>query len=946
MQTLSQPGDSPPRCLAARPLRLMTIIPRMPSPDLGGDLLQFSNNLEFLDDLYGRWRADPTALDSSWGKIFDGRGALTSGADAIPGAQLEARFLLVHSLVNAFRARGHLAARLDPLDHLPREPHPDLDPASYGFSAADLERVTPSGGLHGISEAPLGEILRRLTATYCGSIGVEMMHITSIDKRVWLQERMEPTLNAPPIDRDTRLYILDRLTAAEVFERFVHAKYVGTKRFSLEGGESLIPLVELVLERAGLHGVEEAVIGMAHRGRLNMLVNVIGKSPSDVFGEFEDIDPESMFGGGDVKYHLGFSSDRVTRAGDRIHLSLAFNPSHLEAVNPVVAGRVRAKQRRRRDERHERVLGLLIHGDAAFAGQGLVAETLNLSHLPGYKTGGTVHVIVNNQIGFTTLPAAYRSTPYPTDVAKAIQAPILHVNGDDPEAVAEVVRLAMDYRREWKSDVVIDLFCYRKYGHNEGDEPAFTQPILYQKIERHPTARKLYAQRLIGEGLLTQADAEAIVERHHHRFEEEFARARGPRPMVSAGRGYWAGYLGGPDRDVADADTAVPRERLAAIAERLTTLPEGFNVHPKVQRILKARAAMGTGEQPLDWAMAEALAFGSLVWDGSLVRVSGQDSRRGTFSQRHAAVVDQTTEREYIPLEHVRDGQGRFVIYDSPLSEAAVLGFEYGYSLDYPDGLVVWEAQFGDFVNGAQVIIDQFIASAEDKWRRLSGLTLLLPHGFEGQGPEHSSARFDRFLELAAEDNLQVCYPSTPAQYFHLLRRQVVRRWRKPLVVLTPKSLLRLPAARSRIEELSEGGFQRVIDDPEPLERSSVKRILFCSGKIYYDLVEERRRRAGGQTAIVRLEQFYPLRDDEVTEVFGRYPSVDEVVWVQEEPANMGARDFLYMRLRARAGERAVRAVTRPESASPATGSFRAHAIEQQELLRRAFAPFAELEIS
>ena len=624
-----------------------------------------------------------------------------------------------------------------------------------------------------------------------------MMHITSAEKRAWLQQRIEPSLNVPSLDHDSRVYILDRITAAEQFERFVHAKYVGTKRFSLEGSESLIPLLEMVLERAGLQGVEEVVIGMAHRGRLNVLANIMGKSPADIFAEFEDIDPESMFGGGDVKYHLGFSSDRKTRVGDTLHLSLAFNPSHLEAVDPIVVGRVRAKQRRRRDTKHERVLGVLIHGDAAFAGQGLVAETLNLSELHGYRSGGTVHIIVNNQIGFTTLPQASRSTYYCTDVAKMIQVPIFHVNGEDPDAVAQVVRVAMEYRKTFHCDVVIDMFCYRKYGHNEADEPAFTQPALYQKIERRPTVRQVYAKRLVDEGAISQSDADDIVLKRHQFLDAEFGRKRW-RPEVSAMRGIWERYVGGPDSAVPEVETGVPTgATLRLITERMTTLPEGFHAHAKILRLLALRKQMGMGEQPIDWGMGESLAFGSLVLDGQLVRVSGQDSRRGTFSHRHAVVVDQETEEEYIPLAHLREEQAFFRIYDSPLSEAAVLGFELGYSLDYPDALVVWEAQFGDFVNGAQVIIDQFITSSEDKWQRLSGVVMLLPHGMEGQGPEHSSARFERFLEACAEDNIQVCYPTTPAQYFHLLRRQALRNWRKPLIVMTPKSLLRLPAARS-----------------------------------------------------------------------------------------------------------------------------------------------------
>jgi len=719
---------------------------------MSSDLLEFAINLPFVDELYQRFERDPSSVDPSWRSLFEnGVGAGSNGAPAhatpiavepraVEPISVEPRpaitpataaaapglvgFGRIYGLVNAYRVRGHLIAHLDPLDHLPRQQVPDLDPASYGFHDADLDRVMPSGGLWGLDAAPLREILARLRATYCGSIGIEMMHITDTEKRSWLQQQVEPTLNRPPLDAATRIYILDRITAAEVFESFVHTKYVGTKRFSLEGAESTIPLLDLVLERAGLHGVDDAVIGMAHRGRLNVLANIMGKSAADIFSEFEDIDPESMFGGGDVKYHLGFSSDRATRTGDRQHLSLAFNPSHLEAVDPVVVGRVRAKQRRRGDKTHERVLGILVHGDAAFAGQGLVAETLNLSDLHGYRSGGTVHIIINNQIGFTTLPQASRSTYYCTDVAKMIQVPIFHVNGDEPDAVAQVVRLAMDYRKQFKSDVIIDLFCYRKYGHNEGDEPAFTQPGLYQKIEHKQTVRQLYARRLADERVLTTADADAMVARHHALLNEAFAQKR-ERPTVSALKGAWSGYLGGPDSAVPEPSTGVARDRLTLVGERLTTLPEGFRAHPKVLRLLGARAQMARDQQGVDWGMGEALAFGTLVLDGHLVRLSGQDSRRGTFSQRHAVVVDQRTEEEYVPLAHVRNEQALFRIYDSPLSEQAVLGFEFGYSLDYPDGLVMWEGQFGDFVNGAQVIIDQFITSSEDKWKRLSGLVML-----------------------------------------------------------------------------------------------------------------------------------------------------------------------------------------------------------------------------
>jgi 2-oxoglutarate dehydrogenase E1 component len=911
-------------------------------------------DLAYLDDLYARFLADPNSIDPSWRAVF-GNGTQFPSLSALPAVApppmpatalapratpLAARFGRVYGLVNAYRVRGHLAAHLDPLEQERRTPHPDLDPRAYGFDEADMEVVVPSGGLFGITEAPLREIWRRLQMTYCRNLGVEMMHISAPERRAWLEQQMEPTLNEPSLDVGTRIQILDRLTAAEALESFVHTKYVSTKRFSLEGGDSLIPLLDLVLERAGAQGIDEAVIGMAHRGRLNVLANTMRKSAGDIFAEFEDIDPESVLGGGDVKYHLGFSSEHTTRAGAKMHLSLAFNPSHLEAVDPVVAGRVRAKQRRKRDISHTRVLGIAIHGDAAFAGQGLVAETLNLSQLHGYRIGGTVHVIVNNQIGFTTAPAASRSTSYPTDVAKMIEVPIFHVNGDDPDAVAQAVRLAMDYRREFRCDVVIDMFCFRKYGHNEGDEPSFTQPLLYQKIDHHPSVRKIYAEKLIAEGVCTKEQPAEMMRARQAILDEELTRARtatARRPRVDMMRGVWSGFMGGADAAVPDVETGVPREKLAAIAERTSTLPVGFSPHPKIERLLQARRQMGRGEAPLDWGMAEILAYGSLCDEGTLVRISGQDSRRGTFSHRHAAIVDVKTGAEFIPLQQLRSGQGEFRIYDSMLSEAAVLGFELGYSLDYPEALVAWEAQFGDFANGAQVIVDQFVSSAEDKWGRLTGIVLLLPHGYEGQGPEHSSARFERYLQLCAEDNMQVVYPSTPAQAFHLLRRQVRRPWRKPLVVMTPKSLLRLPEARSPLDDLSRGMFQRVLDDPDALAVENVKRIVLCTGKIFYDLQRERNKRGRKDVAIVRIEQLYPLRDGELEAVLARYPNANELFWVQEEPANMGAHGFLRPTLTRLAGRSAFHAVSRVESASPATGSYKAHLIEQQAILDQAF---------
>jgi 2-oxoglutarate dehydrogenase E1 component len=918
------------------------------------NLLELAGNLAFVDEIFAAWRANPSSVDASWRRLFEngtfpaaethttnghtnGTNGIVSVAPSGAPTTGETRFGGLFGLIHAYRARGHLEARLDPLDHLPRPAYPDLDPRVWGFTDADLDRDMPGGTMYGLDQpATLREIMQRLRTTYCGSIGVEMMHMLDADRRVWLQQRMEPSQNRAPIDPATQKHIYEKLVAAEALENFVHTKYVGAKRFSLEGSEALIPLLDLALERAGLHSVEEVVLGMAHRGRLNVLHNIMGKTAYDIFSEFEDIDPESMFGGGDVKYHLGFSSDHTTRAGHKLHLSLAFNPSHLEAVDPVVVGRVRAKQRRKMDDARQRVLGILVHGDAAFAGQGLVPETLNLSNLRGYRTGGTLHIIVNNQIGFTTSPTASRSTPYCTDIAKEILVPIFHVNGDDPEAVAQVVRLAMDFRREYQSDVVIDMLCYRKYGHNETDDPSFTQPLMYQKIAAMPTPRQVYGKRLIEAGVISDAEAEESVKKRAAKLDEDFKKKRTSRAKVSALAGLWKGYAGGPDAKAEEVDTGVAPDTLARIGERLTTIPDGFHPHNNIQKFIAGRVKMMAGEQPLDWSMGEALAFGTLVDEGVMIRLSGQDSRRGTFTQRHAVFVDRVNESEYMSLEHIRPGQGIMRIYDSPLSEAAVLGFEFGYSLDYPDGLVLWEAQFGDFVNGAQVIIDQFLTSSEDKWNRIAGLVLLLPHGYEGQGPEHSSARMERFLQLCAEDNIQVAYPTTPASYFHLLRRQVLRKWRKPLVVMTPKSLLRLPAATSSLADFQSGRFERILHTGE----TSATRILVCTGKVYYDLVKAQTP----TTAILRLEQLYPLSDAALKAALDRYPNATEVVFVQEEPANMGAQFFVIPRLRRVVGTRKLAAASRVESASPATGSPKAHSIEQQNLVKQAFGPITDLE--
>jgi 2-oxoglutarate dehydrogenase E1 component len=750
---------------------------------------------------------------------------------------------------------------------------------------------------------------------------------------------MESTRNHVRLSSAEARRLLEKLTDAEIFETFLHTKFIGAKRFSVEGAEGLIPLLDRLVTRAAERDVEEIAIGMAHRGRLNVLANVIGQPAAEIFAKFADEDPNLYLGRGDVKYHLGHSGD-VEAAGRKVHLTLSFNPSHLEFVDPVVAGRVRAKGDRRGDAERTRTLPVLVHGDAAFAGQGIVAELFNMSGLPDYRVGGTVHVVVNNQIGFTTLPFESRSTRYATDVAKMLPIPIFHVNGEDPEAVAQVVDLAVEFRQRFRRDVVIDFTCWRKYGHNESDEPSFTQPVMYRAIARHETVRERFAKRLEALGQVTAAQALELAASRKRVLEEQLAAARGKAPRrAPAPEGIWAGYRGGPDADVPDVDTGVPAAELGRLGAAIAAVPNGFTPNPKIARLLAQRAAMGRGERPVDWGMAELLAFGSLVSSGVRVRLSGQDSQRGTFSHRHAVLFDHETGRPYDALAEL--GGAPFEIVNSPLSEASVLAYEYGYSLETPDGLAIWEAQFGDFVNAAQVIVDQFIASGEDKWRRLSGLVLLLPHGYEGQGPEHSSARMERFLNLCAGDNLQVAYPSTAAQIFHLLRRQALRPFRKPLVVFTPKSLLRLAAAMSPLADLAAGRFRRVIGDAR-VEPGKVRRVLLCTGKVTFDLEAERQARNADDVAIVRLEQLYPMPFAALAEELGRYPGARELVWVQEEPRNAGARVHVYGELtRSGIAKVPLGYVSRPPAASPATGSAAAHKLEQRRILEAAFAPLA-----
>ncbi len=849
----------------------------------------------------------------------------------------------VLQLINAYRVRGHLIAHLDPLVNKPGH-HPELDPAFYGLTIWDLDREFITGGLGlrpdsagGSQRASLREILDILRETYCGTIGVEYMNIQDTRQKRWLQDRMEPVRNQQEVSQDRRLQVLRKLTAAEGLEKFLHTRFIGHKRFSLEGGETMMAILDTLLDEAAEADVKEAVIGMAHRGRLNVLANTIGKPLAKLFSEFEGyVDPSSTQGSGDVKYHLGASGTHRSLSGKTIAISVAPNPSHLEAVNPVVEGIVRAKQDRLMDKEHERIVPILIHGDAAFAGQGTIAETLNLSQLHGYRTGGTIHIIINNQIGFTTTPEDARSTPYCTDVAKMVQAPIFHVNGDDPEACVRVTRLALEYRRAFKKDVVIDMFCYRRHGHNEGDEPSYTQPLLYKKIKQHPSVRQLYAERLLRQKLITKEQLDSIIDESKQRYERAFEasqkRERHFKPDIP--------LAVGPDelaKAQPRAGTSVDIETLHAVTRALTTLPQGFAVNPKLQRILDERSLLLEGDTKIDWSFAEALAFGSLVMEGTSVRLSGQDSGRGTFSNRHSVLYDANSGREYIPLNHVKSGQALFSVYDSLLSEAAVLGFEFGYSVADPLTLVLWEAQFGDFANGAQVIIDQFLAGSEAKWEEPCDLVLLLPHGYEGQGPEHSSARLERFLQLCAEDNLQVVNCSTPGQYFHVLRRQMRDNKRKPLVIMTPKSLLRHPKAVSSQNDFVTGGFNEVLDDSAITNAAAVERIVFCSGKVYYDVLAEQALHPNAAVAIIRLEQFYPFPSAKVEAILKKYSNARSIIWCQEEPQNMGAWTFVQPLLAAllQSNQRLLY-VGRSASAATATGSFKAHQAEQDQLVKTA----------
>ena len=942
----------------------------------------FGANAGYLAELYEQYLADPSSVDGSWVALFadlrgdadaildeiDGPGwglprskaignghstiAASTPVDAKPissGSSVDVRAATLDSiralmLIRAYRIRGHLYAKLDPLGLTEVEYHPELDYKTYGFSEADLDREIFIDNVLGMETATLRNILEVVEDTYCDKIGVEFMHIQDPNQKIWIQRRIEEPRNQTDFTDRGKIAILERLTAAETFEQFLDRRFVGAKRFGLEGGESLVPLMEQIIKRGSQLGLEEIVVGMAHRGRLNVLANVLDKPFVNIFSEFQGnpANPEDVQGSGDVKYHLGTSADREFD-GKTVHLTLTPNPSHLEVVNPVVLGRVRAKQRQRGDKARQKVMGVLLHGDAAFIGQGLVAETFELSELKGYQTGGTIHVVINNQIGFTTSPTEARSGPYCSEMAKIVQAPVFHVNGDDPEAVVHVARLATEFRYEFKQDIVIDMYCYRRQGHNETDEPAFTQPLMYKAIGKHPTTRQLYASRLVDEGLLTTETAQQFVDSFRATLERDFEAASSFKPNKADWlEGKWSGLdiAKGEDRR---GDTAVDQDLLLEIGRKITSIPPGFKLNSKIDRQLKAKwEAIETGKG-IDWATAEALAFGSCAVEGTAVRLSGQDCGRGTFSQRHAVFTDQETGQEYVPLQHLRDEQAKVDVLDSPLAEMSVLGFEYGYSTAEPNILVMWEAQFGDFANGAQVIIDQFISSGEHKWLRMSGITMLLPHGYEGQGPEHSSARLERYLQMCAEDNMQVCVPSTPANYFHMLRRQVRRNFRKPLIVMTPKSLLRHKLCVSSLQDfVGNTSFHRVIaDNGELVANSKVKRLVLCSGKVYYDLLAAREERKLKDVAIVRLEQLYPFPVKSLGAELKKYPNA-EVVWCQEEPENMGAWRFLDRRLEALLNEIPKLKATRPiycgraESAATATGLLKRHNAEQSKLVDEA----------
>ena len=924
----------------------------------------FGGNAPFIEEQYERYLSDPEAVRADWRAYFD---SLRNGAPDVAHAPVVESFIqlaksrrltggmvdaqalhkqvLVLRLISKFRTLGMFHADLDPLQRQERTYIADLDIATYGFTGADMDTEYDVGSFkgapNGASRMRLKDLIAALEETYCGTFGAEYMYMSDTPQKRFIQERLEPLRSRPNYTPEFRKHILERLTAAETLEKYLGTKYVGQKRFSGEGGDTMIPMLDHLIQKAGAAGVQEMVIGMAHRGRLNVLVNTLGKMPASLFAEFEGKQSIDL-SAGDVKYHQGFSSDVVTPGGP-MHLTLAFNPSHLEIVNPVVEGSVRARQDRRNDPTWDQVMPVLIHGDAAIAGQGVVQETLNLSQTRGFRTGGTIHIVVNNQIGFTTSdPRDTRGTLYCTDVAKMVEAPIFHVNGDDPEACLLAIEVATEFRQQFDKDVFIDLVCFRRQGHNEADEPMITQPLMYKKIHQHPGSRALYAQRLIDAGVVTPDEAETMIATYRGAIEKGNATNTTILSNYKAPFAIdWSRFLGKHWTDA--AETRVPMKKLKTLAQKITAVPAEFKLHPRVEKVMADRRAMGEGEAPLDWGMGEMLAYASLVDQGFGVRLSGQDTARGTFSHRHAVLHDQNREKWdagiWVPLQHIREGQPAFDVIDSVLSEAAVVGFEYGYATSEPTKLVAWEAQFGDFANGAQVVVDQFIAAGEVKWGRVCGLTLLLPHGYEGQGPEHSSARPERYLQLCAEHNIQVCVPTTPAQIFHLLRRQMVRDFRKPLIVMTPKSLLRHKEAVSKLGDLAEGHFHTVIGDPDALPVKDVRRVIVCSGKVYYDLIAHRRDNKRTDIAVIRLEQLYPFPHDDFKQQIAIYPDAKEVVWCQEEPQNQGAWYRLRAYLRGDIPEQQVLAYAgRPISASPAVGYMAKHLAQQHQLVLDAFA--------
>ena len=928
----------------------------------------FGGNAPFLEEIYERYLSDPDSVPENWRSYFrelegSGDGAprdvphgpviqeMAERARAVrPAATGQAGDLdpdlaqkqaAVARLIQAFRGRGHLLADIDPLG---RRPQPELDeiqPEFHGLSEADMDTEFSTAGLFAPDFMKLRDIIAQLERTYCGPIGFEYMHVTEPQERRWLQEQIEHGQGNPALSDEEKRTLMRQLTGAEGIEKYLHKKYVGQKRFSLEGGETMIPMLDDLIERGGENGLAEVVVGMAHRGRINVLINVLGKSPEELFSEFEGVYDDDMEDrSGDVKYHQGFSSDITTPGGD-VHVALAFNPSHLEIVNPVVEGSVRARQDRRGDPQGETVLPVLIHGDASFAGQGVVMETLQMSQTRGFFTGGTVHILCNNQIGFTTSrPDDARSTPYATDVAKMIEAPILHVNGDHPEACIFATRLALAYREKFRKDVVIDLVCYRRHGHNEADEPAATQPEMYSVIRSHPSVRELYASHLEEQGVLSEDDAKTMLAEYRDKVDEGKRMAPKSRGMI--GNEFtvdWTRFNKGDWDD--PVDTRLERARLDELGEAITRLPEDFKLHSRVQRIIDDRKKMAQGELPMDWGFAETMAYASLLTEDYSVRLVGQDSGRGTFFHRHARLYNQEDNAEYYPLKQVSDDQQPFYVYDSLLSEQGVVGFEYGYATTNPDTLTIWEAQFGDFGNGAQVIIDQFISSGEAKWGRFCGLVMFLPHGYEGQGPEHSSARLERYMQLCGQHNMQVCVPSTPAQMFHMLRRQMLREYRKPLIVMTPKSLLRHRLSVSSLEDLEKGGFHTVIPEIDEIEPDRVRKMIFCSGKVYYDLLEARRKEEIDDIPIVRIEQLYPFPQDAYRDAIQQYPNVEDIVWCQEEPKNQGAWYHIRHRLQAPLAEgQHLHYVGRSTAASTAAGYYKLHVKEQRQVINEALAPY------